>query len=218
MNTQGNADDMVPLSQVTFRVAIGLLGMSFPIILLAGGLLYGDGIQTSISAYYHLGISDALYLPTMRDIFVGVLFVIGIALYFYKGYEKKAEEPLSDDLVATVAGLCAIGVALSPTESVGEPNAIIHSTFAAVFFLAITYFCFFVFTRTGGSGEISAKRKTKNNIFRLCGTLMGLSLVLIAVISVWFPDLKTEWNAVFWLESLAVMAFGYSWWLKAQKS
>lgn len=218
MNTQGNADEMVPLSQVTFRVAIGLLGMSFPIILLAGGLLYGDGIQTSISAYYHLGTSEAPYLPTMRDIFVGVLFVIGIALYFYKGYEKKAEEPLSDDLVATVAGLCAIGVALSPTESGAEPHALIHTAFATIFFLALTYFSGFIFTRTGASGQMSEGKKKRIKIYRFCAAVMAVSLILAAVVTFWFPDLKTDWNAIFWLESIAVTAFGYSWWVKANRS
>ena len=44
---------------------------------------------------------------------------------------------------------------------------------------------------------------------------MLAALVLIAIISKYFPDLKTDYNAVFWLESIAVFTFGYAWWKKA---
>lgn len=205
MNNQIRKTDLISSSQVGYRLALGILGMAFPIILLIGGALDGQEIQTSISAYYHLNTSPGPYIPTMRDIFVGVLFVIGVALYFYQGYEKKAGEPYSDNSVANVAGIAAIVVALSPTDSGADVLAPIHSLAAGVFFLAITYFCWKVFTR--GSQN--------NDIYKRCAIIMAGALVAIVVVAKLFPHLVEDWKAVFWLESLAVATFGYAWWVKA---
>lgn len=211
MNNQTKKTDLIPSSQVAYRMALGVLGMSFPFILWLGGALDGEGIQTSLSAYYYLAGSPAAYIPTARDIFVGVLFVIGVALYFYQGYEKKEDEPVSDNTVANIAGIAAFVVALSPTGSSDNVGAPIHSTAAAVFFLAITYFCWFVFTR----GPKSEAKKKSNKIYKTCAVIMLSCIVLMAVIKVRFPDLIEDWNSVFWLESVALVAFGYAWWVKA---
>lgn len=207
--------DLIAASQVSYRIAVGILGILFPVILLSGGfLLYKMGqqpdiFQTSVSAYYHTG---------MRDIFVGVLFVIGLALYFYQGFEKKPSEPFSDNLVANVAGFSALGVALFPTASAAQPHALAHSIFATLFFLTIAYFCRFVFTRTDKPDALSEGKKRRNRIYRACAIVILVSLVLIAVVTLWFPEWKENWYAVFWLESLAIATFGYAWWTKAEAS
>ena len=186
-----------------------------------GGLLFYDQIGTSISAYYHFGASPDAYHPAMRDVFVGVLFLMGISLIFYQGYEKK-DERFSDNLIANVAGICAIAVALIPTDDTkGISDDIIggiHLAFAAVFFVALTYFCWFIFTRTDKPGQTSVGKEKRNQIYRICAGIMATALVLIAVVSLWLPDLKDDYYAVFVLESIAVFFFGLAWWIKADTS
>ena len=57
----------------------------------------------SISAYYY---------TSMRDVFVGVLAAIGVFLFCYRGPDKK------DNFWTNVAGLCAVGIGLFPTEPI----------------------------------------------------------------------------------------------------
>ena len=226
MNDQTSGAKLIVLSQVTFRKALGILGMSLPFILLIGGLFFDQKIGTSISAYYHFGPLAEAYRPAMGDVFVGVLFLIGMALIFYQGYEKK-DEPISDSLVATGAGICAIAVALIPTDDkktmfediIGD----IHMLFAAVFFVALTYFCWFIFTRTDKPGNESEGKKKRNRIYKACAVIMAVALVLIAVVLTLLSDsmetrLVEHYYAVFWLESIAIFFFGLAWWIKANTS
>src|SRR5215217_7334415 len=65
-------------TQPGYRTAIGVLGVTMPIILIAAswlGFLRTRQLENSISAYYWTGIGDW---------FVGTLFVIGVFLFFYR--------------------------------------------------------------------------------------------------------------------------------------
>ena len=92
-------------SYLELRKAIGILGMVLPFVVSLGAwLFFQEGIQRSISAYYHTG---------MRDVFVGTLFAIGFFLLSYKGYER------SDAIAGDLGCLFAVGVALFPTAPEG---------------------------------------------------------------------------------------------------
>lgn len=65
------ADNDLVLSFLSVRRAIGCLGYFLPLALIAYGLSLGDGILTSISAYY--------YTP-MREVFVGTLCAIAVSM------------------------------------------------------------------------------------------------------------------------------------------
>lgn len=220
MNDHTGESDMIALSQVTFRAALGILGMWFPAILLVGGLIFHRSVETSISAYYHLGPPAGAYHPAMGDIFVGFLFLIGMALIFYQGYQKKDDERISDNQIGNVAGISAIAVALIPTDDtegftvdiVGD----VHFAFAALFFICLIIFCWSVFTRSDkAEADWKAGKKKRNTIYKRCAIIMMVAIAAIAVVSFFFPVLKEEYKAVFLLESVAVMTFGFAWWTKA---
>jgi hypothetical protein len=69
---------------------------------------------------------------------------------------------------------------------------------------------FFVFTRSKSSpAELRGTRKAKRNqICRACGIIIGVDLVLAAALS------KTSVHMLFWWESIAVLAFSFSWLVK----
>ena len=100
-------NDLV-LSYHRVRRAVGILGVILPLILIIGGVWSNSRLEPSISDFYH---------TTMRDVFVGTLFAIGIFLISYKGYKPDKGEWISDDWVATLAGISAFGLALFPNES-----------------------------------------------------------------------------------------------------
>ena len=101
-------------SYVTLRFAIGVLGLALPFLLVLVEPILFDGQpfpRGSLSAYYYSG---------MRELFVGVLWAIGVFLVLYKLTEFSWESRLS-----TVAGLAVVLVALFPT---GRPGAGVSST------------------------------------------------------------------------------------------
>jgi hypothetical protein len=82
------------------RVVISILPIALLLALYVGGyLLQGLPVQPSISAYYH---SD------VRDVFVGVLWAIGIGLVAYKGFSFR------EDFALNLGGVLACCIALFP--------------------------------------------------------------------------------------------------------
>ena len=101
------------LSFYRVRQALGILGLVFPVLLLIGGWIENARIEPSISDYYH---------TTLRDIFVGALFAIGIFLVSYKGHARDNREPISDNLAATLAGVGPSGLPFSPINWCPAPR------------------------------------------------------------------------------------------------
>jgi len=213
MEKSSRASSPLIVSYLTLRKIIGLLGISFPFILLLGTLLFFQTgiIEKSISYYYHTG---------MGDFFVGTLFVIGAFLLSYKGYEIK------DDIAGDLGCLFIIGVALFPTASLLNPSAIdkiigiAHWVFASLFFLTVAYFSLFLFTKTNPKKPPTLEKLWRNKIYRLCGYLILVSIALILIIQIILPSnieqALSEWKPVFWLESIATFAFGFSWLTKGE--
>ena len=210
--------DMV-MSYIRVRMALGLLGMALPVLLVIGGLLDARRIEPSISDFYH---------TTSRDIFVGTLCAIGVFLISYRGYKWRPGEVIGDDLLATLAGVSAFGVALFPNESPSQQIAtmtqklvgigvspLFHYASALVFFSCLAAFCLVKFARTA--------RPERRRVYRACGWLIVATLLVIAVASVlkiWGAGparaVVVDNKLVFWAEAIGVWAFGVSWLAKAK--
>ena len=205
-------NDLV-ISYLTLRKTLGILGISLPFVLALGNwIIFGNGLEGSISSYYHTG---------MGDVFVGILFAIGLFLFSYKGYER------SDDLAGDLACLFAIGVALFPTTPENSASdlalkiGIVHFAFTALFFLTLAYFALFQFTKShpDREPEPTIRKRQRNILYRACGIAIVLCIVLIIIVSVLPDPIATpirEYNPVFWLEAVAVIAFGTSWLVKGE--
>ncbi|MEX0988668.1 MAG: hypothetical protein WD052_14415 [Bacteroidales bacterium] len=216
-NQASNVSDPKLISYLTLRRAVGILGVAFPIVLVTGSILIGncDEVQSSISAYYH---------TMMRNIFVGLLCAIALFLYAYKGYNK------ADSIAGNLGCIFALGVAFFPT-SITEPlsacipepvenNIIstIHFASAAGLFLVLSFFSIVLFTK---KGDNPTKMKIKRNmLFRICGYIMLASIGLIALYSGFSSNKRVasfqEYDPIFWLETLALWAFGLSWLVKGR--
>ncbi len=192
------------VSYLTLRRVVGILGVLLPILLAVGCFVLGSGgeLQSSISAYYG---------TAMRDVFVGVLFVIGWFLFSYTGYERK------DDIAGDLACFFALGVALFPTISDSQAIRTVHFIFAAALFLVLAYFSLFLFTQTKKGVPQTPEKEARNRIYMACGVIM---LACIASVTLYYAFLQDAPVAaikpVFWLESLALWAFGWSWFVKGE--
>jgi hypothetical protein len=198
-------------SYLALRKTVGILGIGFPFILSLGALtLFQTGFRISLSAYYH---------TDMRDVFVGTLCVIGFFLFSYKGHEN------SDDIAGDLGCVFAVGTALFPTAPDGavDGGALfighVHLAFAALFFLTLIYFSLFLFTKTDPQKKPTRRKLQRNKVYKACGYTMGICILLIAIYSLFLrttvPRLELL-KPVYWLESLAILAFGISWLTKGE--
>ena len=136
----------------------------------------------------------------MGAVFVGFLFAIGVFLLAYIGYKPLDTEKVSDNIVANLAGVLALGVAFSPTPPANPSGldyifGIVHFASAGLLFLALAYFAFFLFTKTGPKGEdqdlteaereikkVQQRKKDQRNlVYRISGVVISLCIVLLIV-------------------------------------
>jgi uncharacterized membrane protein YiaA len=198
-----NADDRILVSYLTLRRVVGILGILLPVLLVVGSSLVHSrlDIQNSISDYYG---------TEMRDIFVGVLFVVGLFLFAYRGYDGR------DNIAGYLACLFALSVALFPTTSASQVIRTVHFISAAALFIVLAYFSLFLFTKTDRD-VLPRKKRIRNMIYRICGVIMLVCIVSIALYSVLpYNASVATIKPVFWLESLALWVFGISWLIKGE--
>ncbi|HEX6972674.1 MAG TPA: hypothetical protein VF234_10695 [Limnochordia bacterium] len=218
----------------TLRRTLGIIGMALPFVLVIGenlrdrfarqGVPPADRavIEVSISAYFHTG---------MRDVFVGAVCAIAVFLICYKGYERI------DNLVANLAGFAALLVALFPTpeEPREAPEAEtplrdsitlfsgpyapdpafvgwIHFAASAAFFILLAGMSLFLFTRSDPTAPPNPWKEQRNFIYRVCGIVMLVCVAAIPLVRLLLSEAGERSSSfVFWLEAIAVVAFGVSW-------
>ncbi len=190
------------VSYLTLRRVVGVLGVAMPVVVALWGLALTDPprLLPSISDYYSL---------RTRDVFVGVLFAIAWFLFTYRGYDWR------DEVAGDLACVFALGVALFPDGGTRLERTV-HFLSAASLFLVLAYFALFLFTKTGGSP--TPRKLVRNRIYRACGVTMVACIALIAVY-LWTPlssSALRRWVPVFWLETFALWAFGFAWFVKGE--
>jgi len=229
-------DDPRVISYQALRKAIGIIGLLLPFVLVIGTWLLTrnfPAVRSSISSYYY---------STMGDVLVGSLCAIGVFLFSYKGYDSPASRlPFvrgfvrgRDDLVSSLAGVCAVGVAIFPTqeESTSAKELVtdipgLHVLFAAIFFVSLAYISSFRFTDHGPvtrepetRDDAKQERRWENLIYRVCGG--GIVACLLLIVGAWafqddYPLIKQVYPVLV-LETLAIWAFSISWFLKGSES
>jgi len=198
----GNNNDQI-ISYFTLRKLIGASGILLPFLMVIGKLIFNHSwqIEYSISDYYDNG--------TAGDILVGVLFALAFFLVSYKGFA-----PI-DSIAANCGCVFALGVALCPTTS---PNKVVHTlhfVFAFLLFSVFIFFSIYLF-RKSNDPTPTRQKKNRNNVYLVCGIIMSVCIAGIAVTNFLLPSISERFRTVFWLESLALISFGFSWITKAE--
>lgn len=215
-----------------FTFFIGGLAIFLPLSLLIYAAI-GGNLQPTISDFYHVPVIAG-------DLFVGILVGLALLMFAYRG-EHSSEAGL-----ASLGAVFALGIAFFPTDGwfperqvqpyeavtstsdynllellMNNPINFLHLLFALLLFLLLAFFCFFVFTRTRFDGHEKRPRKQKRDrAYRICGSVIVLAILAIGLgHSLLGPAGAHLWNdyrAVFFLEAIALIAFGYSWLLKSK--
>lgn len=210
------------ISFQTLRKSVGWLGILLPAVMIIGNLVFRNcsTLQNSISHYYY---------TVTGNLFVGILCAVALFLISYRGYDRL------DHISSSLAGIFAVAIAMFPTntsQSVPVGMALnrcvifeladdkvrnsIHYISAALFFTTLAYISFFLFTKN--KGAFTKEKRVRNKIYRVCAVLIILSILLIAVFGLAKHPSTTIVNLkpVFWLEWIALLAFGTSWLVKGE--
>jgi hypothetical protein len=186
----------------TLRRLVGALGMALPVVLAGGCMVWQRSValEDTISDYYG---------TIMRNVLVGTLFTVGWFLWSYRGYESK------DDTAGNVACVFALGVALFPATSPSRWVRWVHFASATLLFLTLAYFALVLFTKQAPSP--TPQKLVRNRVYVASGVVILLCIAAIALYSVALEGTAVAaLRPVFWLESLALWAFGFAWLVKGE--
>jgi hypothetical protein len=211
------------ISYMRLRQAIGVLGVCLPLaVILGGSASSGWTVRSSISAYYY---------SNMRDVFVGLLCIVGAFLLSYKGYDRR------DRILSAAAGALALGVAAFPTirietgsadevKKAGEEVVGIfalpagHSMFVHYGCAVLLFVCLGVislqFTRTDRSRAMTRQKLRRNAVYRICGAVMFGAMALVPIFRI--PGLAEHQpdTLVLFVEAVCLGAFGIAWLVKGE--
>jgi len=216
-----NSREMV-ISFMIIRRAVGILGVALPVLLALGTMLIGGRgcrcIEPSISNYYY---------TIMGNVLVGVLCAVSLFLFTYRGFDKK------DNISSSFAGLFALGIAFFPMniESSKDDCDIltrcdntwrngVHYGSAALFFITLAYISYCLFTKTHHADKnqpMTANKKKRNIIYRVCAIIMIASIAVIG--SLLIPEVGKKlspYKLTIIFETIALWAFGLSWLTKGE--
>ena len=193
------------ISYFNLRFLIGATGFLMPVLVILGKWFSESSwtIEPSISDYYDNSAAG--------DILVGVLFVMGFFLMSYRGHEAI------DNRTANIGWIAALGVALFPTMHPTEWVHYMHFVFAFVLFSVFIFFSLYLFRKTNPDKTMTENKKSRNKIYFTCGIIMVLCIAAIAASMLLLDkDTVTDYDLVFWFESVALMTFGFSWITKSE--
>jgi len=220
MLPRSTSTNPVFLSYYTMRRTVGIIALTFPFALAAGSILaalLGPGHQLS-HPLLQRSISDYYYTP-MRNLYVGSLWSIAAFLASTRGYD------LRDEITGYLAGFCALGVAVCPSfnprSSFFTPQefafGLIHTGFAALMYLVLSYICIFLFRKSSPERHFTRRKRDRNLIYVACGLIMVASMIAmvgLTIRSVVERRHPSPW--LFWCESSALCAFGVAWLTKGE--
>jgi len=205
----------ISATYVSLRMGIAALGVAFPWILGIGGYLWAHlCLQNSMSAYYHASVFHG---RSMRDIFVGVLFTVGVFLYLYKGWGDL------ENYLLDAAGAFAIGIAIFPMKWTdcdlrtcgplmpcpGQAFSV-HGFCAISFFFCIAMVCFFCAGDTLPLIPDEQLQNTYKARYKVIGFIMIASMVGAYFLNTVIQSGRWE----FWVEFTGITSFGAYWYQK----
>lgn len=173
------------------RLIIGLVAISLPFLI---SVLAGSPLIESISAgYYHQG-SD-----WPRNILVGFLMAISALLFSYNG-ENSSERHLSN-----VGAVASFFVATFPAK-----HHLVHGLASFIMFAVLAMFCFQFYKSLPSKNGPQPYPQTKARalIYKVCGIVIILSMLVVALKSTLFPNVK---HIVLYAETAGLLGFGIAW-------
>lgn len=206
MKDKKETSEQKVFNYLALRFFMGVIAFLMPILV----WLVAGGVIASISESVH---SDA------RDLYVGMLFIVGAFLLAYKGHSNPQA------IASTIGGLAAIVAAIFPTlcnevtqtcsshftfNMDPSTASLIHNIAALILLGVLTFFCLFPFRdKAAGKGGTGRRRAL---VYVICGWIMAACIaILFLVVSDKIPEEIGGYRLIFVGEFVALMAFGIAW-------
>ncbi|MFD1604047.1 hypothetical protein ACFSJW_08930 [Flavobacterium artemisiae] len=210
--------DIALKNQNTLRRIVGALGMFLPLALYLFIEIDSNysTVLPSISHYYY---------TRAAGIFVIIVSMLSVFLLIYKG------EDTADFYTSTIAGISSLLLLLFPTDNLSQnfdPVCVtvlktsdfrmyFHFICAGIFLLSLAYMSAFLFTKSNLPAQSRGKKKIiRNRIYRICAFLIVAAIAAIIIFRQFFPLVYEKYPITFWMEVVAVEAFGFSWLVKGK--
>ena len=74
----------------------------------------------------------------------------------------------------------------------------------------------YLFRRSDPRKSCTKEKETRNKAYLVCGIIMIVCIAGITICSFLLQELSAKYHLVFWLETIALIAFGFSWITKAE--
>lgn len=228
-------EQQIQSTYFALRVGAATIGFIFPLLLWGGGEVAGIPLRDSMSAYYWAtpdqrcpcgenpdhsctttGTKVDLSLTpsnrdksrepgTMRNWFVGLLFVIGTILYVNQGHSRK------EDVALNLAGIFAVGTAVLPM-----PWDCFRHSFSPHEFCATVFFLCIAFVSAVCSEDTLKLINDTTARARYQKTYIGLAVAMIGspIAAYAFTFVTSQRSGVFWAELFGIYAFAGYWSVK----
>ena len=177
------------ISTYTIRLVIGLIAITLPFLT---SLLATEPL-TSISAAYCDINSD-----WPRNIFVGFLIAISALFLAYNG--SNSTEFYLSKIGSAASFLIATFPGCGPNESS------VHGIASVIMFSVLAVLCYQFYKSS--SAKPFPEAQTRSIIYKTCGIVIILSMLIIALKGVVFSNIE---RLVFYGETAALLAFGIAW-------
>jgi hypothetical protein len=205
-----------------FRISIGGTCLVYLVVLLIGRMIFegfgGGAFMNSFSDYY--------YSPSMHNVFVGGLCILGALLMCYR------YQPV-DTLASYFAGIFAIGVAIfpkAPDPGTAEcptrncPTALqmgigtAHYWFSGLFLATIAIMVIVLFTQSN-LNPLPTRKLLRNWVFIVVGLLMFVCIATCFLVQNYFlpgNQRLQSLHPVLCFEAGALVLFILAWFVKGQ--
>ena len=215
MDFDNQRDNPADLSYEEMRKFVGIVAVSLPFVLALGAVLLDQiGPRPASPQPFPLGAISDYYYSRVGGVLVGSLCAIAAFLGCCRGYSRK------DELAGYLAGFCALGVAFFPTTDPANasPTPIesyvgyAHEGFAALLFLTLAYFCFFLFKKTSPSKMPTPRKLKRNVVYTVCGWAIVICMAVMTSLHIpAIGDFLKPIDPLFWFETFSLLAFGIAW-------
>jgi len=207
--------------------------------LIIGGIAFLLPVLTPAISSIPLTSISASYYTESRDVFVGLLFVVGALLFAYDGRPSEVKEeskvrktvrkflrvgaPWEQGVISTIGAVAAIVAALCPTacdDCSSTPLSFFHGIAAVILFLTIAYFCLFVFRDSAKAKEKKKKQEGIQGIKQIRRTRVYVSSgvgILVCILGAGVaqltlaPETRLALSVTFWAETFSLLLFSFSW-------
>ena len=201
------------------RQLIGVLGMALPLILVIFSPECERQPLESISHYYY---------TRAGDFFTVILSMIGVFLLFYtRGF-----------WLSTVAGISILLVVFFPTSPLTSACSIVdipanvvrqnfHFASAAVFLVILALMTIFYFPRQDAEDRVMGHEVPYKRLYVGAGIIMLLALSVLGfrvLCALYLTEMDAwaafhdHYNLTFWMETVALEAFGLAWLVKGRST